>query len=381
MRIITKSVGNRTPGYPLEALAPLSDYLFLDIETTGLSADKNRVYLIGCLYHEPSGYKLKQWFADEIGEEGELLSSFLLFAASYRLLVHYNGNQFDLPFLKKRLLAHGLPDSLSSLDSLDLYQTARRYRRLLGLADCRQQTLEAFLGSGRTEARSGGDLVEAYAEYVREHSDGLLEILLAHNEADIKGLLSLVPLVAYRDLFSGTLSVYKAQANYYDDYNGSSREEVLLFFTVEHPLPKPLLGTADHCFVKIEGTKGLLKVPLLTAELKYFYANYKDYYYFPLEDQAIHKSIASFAERDHREQATPSTCYTRKIASFLPQWDLFRRPFFKRSYEDRELFFEMSNDLKQDRAFLSSYATYVLRHIGDEMSAAAKKAEATKVKG
>ena len=363
MRIITKSLEARTACYPLESLAPLSDYLFLDIETTGLSAEKNRIYLIGCIYHEPAGYKLKQWFADEIGEESELLSSFLLFAASYRLLVHYNGTQFDLPFLKKRLLAHGLPDPLSSMDSLDLYKIARRYKALLGLANCRQQTLEAFLGSGRIEARSGGDLVPAYLEYAREHSDGLLEILLSHNAADLEGLLSLVPLIAYRDLFTGTLSVYKAQANYYDDYNGDSREEVLLCFSVRHPLPRPLLGQADRCFVKVEGEKGVLKVPLRTTQLKYFYANYKDYYYFPQEDQALHKSIAAFADKSHREQATAATCYTRKSGSFLPQWNLFRQPFFKSAYDDPALYFEMTNDLKQDRAFLSAYATYVLRHI------------------
>lgn len=34
--------------YPIERLAPLDQILFLDIETTGLSADNSQLYLIGC---------------------------------------------------------------------------------------------------------------------------------------------------------------------------------------------------------------------------------------------------------------------------------------------------------------------------------------------
>jgi hypothetical protein len=102
--------------------------------------------------------------------------------------------------------------------------------------------------------------------------------------------------------------------------------------------------------------------------MKYFYAGYKDYFYLPDEDTAIHKYIASYVDKDNKVPARPDNCYTRKTAFYLPQWqmgggDLFRKPFFKRSYKDPDLFFEFTDDLKKDRNFLSDYAYHVYRHL------------------
>ena len=46
MRIISKTIDINVQEELLQAIAPLSDFLFLDIETTGLSAETNAVYLI-----------------------------------------------------------------------------------------------------------------------------------------------------------------------------------------------------------------------------------------------------------------------------------------------------------------------------------------------
>ena len=106
-----------------------------------------------------------------------------------------------------------------------------------------------------------------------------------------------------------------------------------------------------------------MKVPLYTEVMKYFYANYKDYYFLPEEDMAVHKYLSSYVEKSRRVQAKPETCYTRKEGSFLPQWDLFRTPFFKRTYADKDLFFEFTDDCKRDRRFLEEYTAYVFSHI------------------
>lgn len=365
MRIIDKSLQDSAPAYDLQKIAPLSEYLFLDIETTGLHAEDSSIYLIGCICYDrdENVFKLHQWFAQKPEEEGDILDAFLSFAANFHYLIHYNGQRFDIPFLQKRIQIYGLRDVFTGMDSLDLYLIAKQMRRLFGLPNCKQKTLETFFDTGRSEAQSGGDLIAAYHTYTQNPTTDILHALLSHNEADIRGLLPLTGLISYHDLLEEELTVNKAQANYYDDCDSCAREEVLLFFTLPSSLPRPIAGTADHCFMKAEGNKGVLKIPLYTEELKYFYANYKDYYYFPQEDMAIHKSIAAFTEKTHREQAAPATCYTRKTSSYLPQWDLFSKPFFKRSYEDPALFFEMTDSIKKDRALLSRYATYVFRHI------------------
>ena len=363
MRIISKPIDISVQDELLQGIAPLSDFLLLDIETTGLSAENSLVYLIGCIYHQTDGWNMIQWMDNSGKEEKEVLSSFLLFASGYKIFLHYNGDKFDIPFLRKRMAFHNLEDTTADAKSLDLYKMILPYRRLLGLPDYKQQTLEALLGTGRLENEQGGDLVKVYRKYIADPDQELLARLLAHNEADVAGVLSLLPLMIFKDLDTDEFRVRRAQANYYTDHEGNRREELFVFFKLPRALPAPVYASADHCYVKIEDDSGVLKIPLYTEVMKYFYANYKDYYFLPEEDMAVHKYLASYVEKSRRIQAKPETCYTRKASSFLPQWDLYRTPFFKRSYADEELFFEFSDDCKKDRSFLSGYAAYVFAHI------------------
>ena len=94
--------------------------------------------------------------------------------------------------------------------------------------------------------------------------------------------------------------------------------------------------------------------------MKYFYSNYKDYYYLPEEDVALHKSIAGFVDKEHRIQATAANCYTRKYSLYLPQWDTVFEPFFKRDYKSKEYFFELTDDMKTNREFFVLYIQHVL---------------------
>ena len=117
------------------------------------------------------------------------------------------------------------------------------------------------------------------------------------------------------------------------------------------------------CHIKVEKDEGTMIVPIYEEELKYFYSNYKDYYYLPLEDTAIHKSIGYFVEKEFREQAKASTCYTRKISCYLPQWEILYEPFFKREYDSTEFFFELTDDIKKDRVLFSKYVSHILNKI------------------
>lgn len=366
MRIISKSISKDTkidlPGIDAGA----QDVLFLDIETTGIKRADNRVWLIGCICMETDGWHLTQWFDDTGLEEKSILSSFLLFAGRFRYVINYNGNRFDLPFLNVRIQTQGLEKEAApflSMRSIDLYSYIAPYRHLLGLPDYRQQTLEAALETGREEALDGKALVEAYKKYLLLPSSPLMEKLALHNEANVAGLLDLLCLSAFSNLDDLKVSVRRVQANYYTNYDGGQAEELLIYFALSFSLPVRIYAGQDHCYLKIDGETGVLKIPLYTEEMKYFYANYKDYYYLPGEDMAIHKYIASYVDKNRRIQARPETCYTKKASTYLPQWGLYRTPFFKRSYEEKEIFFEFTDQIKRDREALSDYASYVLAHI------------------
>lgn len=368
MRIISRPLTQVPDEASLALIGPASDLLFIDIETTGLSREKNHVYLIGCAYYQPEGWHMIQWFDNTGIDEKQILSSFRIFASEYRCLVHYNGSRFDIPFLQKRLILNGLEPLPDQMRSMDLYGVVRPYKRLLGLPDYRQQTLETYLKTGRTEEQSGKDLIRTYKQYIANPCQELLEPVLQHNQADLEGLAGILPVMSYQYLSRSTVRVRKAQANYYRDPAGKQAEELLLHFSLDIHVPVPLYSSLDGCHIKIEGDRGLLKVPLYNEVMKYFYANYKDYYYLPEEDMAIHKYIAGYVDRDHRVQARAETCYTRKPGVFLPQWQdgegrLFVTPFFRRGYREPDYFFEFTEEHKKDRQFLSEYAAYVFGHI------------------
>lgn len=353
-------LNNFTLDYPLDRLAPLDQILFLDIETTGLSAANAQLYLIGCAFFKEGNWQIRQWFAQSSEEEPELLKSFFSFAEPYSYLIHYNGNSFDLPFLRKKLLQYDLPYNFNAFEGIDIYKRIQPYRSFLRLPNCKQKTIETFLGIKREDTYSGGELISVYNDYLTSHDYNLYHILLLHNADDMKGMLEILPILSYYDLFNNSIKARRVQANYYKDVHGIDRKELVMTLIFASPLPVAISAMARGCHFKGEGHEGTLIVPIYEEELKYFYANYKDYYYLPTEDAAMHKSIASFVDKEYREQASASNCYTRKYSNYLPQWEILATPFFKREYKSRDLFFELTDDIKKDRELFSAYASHIL---------------------
>ena len=138
--------------YPLDRIGPRKDLLFFDIETTGFSGDTSQLYLIGCVYHDGFGWKLIQWFADTRQAEAKLLDAFFSFMKRFKILVHFNGDRFDIPYLEKCCRRLGLNHSFEGMKSLDIYRRVRPFRQLLGLESMKQKAIEQFLGvSSRLE--------------------------------------------------------------------------------------------------------------------------------------------------------------------------------------------------------------------------------------
>ncbi|MCR4902003.1 MAG: ribonuclease H-like domain-containing protein [Butyrivibrio sp.] len=392
MKIISEDV---TPNkeileyYPLEKLsANKEDILFIDIETTGLSAKTSKLYLIGLAYYEWDLWHIVQFFADTDNSEKEVLKAALLFIMehNFKVLVHYNGNRFDLPYIRFKCDKYGYSNVLDELESIDIYKQISKYKDVLGIPDCKQKTIELFLGIDRRDEYSGKELIDIYKKYLSGNSSELYNFLVLHNSDDLKGMFSLLPILRYpeviKSLESSNLTeislsdenisipdihlpvkASKVQANYYTDIDGNRRIELYMKMTLNTSLPSNIGGSADNCYFQIDKNIVTVRIPLLEDELKYFYSNYKDYYYLPAEDTAMHKSIAEFVDKAHREKATKANCYTKKPGQYLPQWTLLFKPYFKKSYEDNEFFFELTENFKTNRKAMSLYGAYIINHI------------------
>lgn len=368
MKVIEKSLGNKQTKYPVERVAKPEEVLFLDIETTGFTAKSSNLYLIGCVYFKDEEWHTIQWLAENYDEEVHVLHAFLEFCLNYTFLIHFNGNRFDIPYLQQKCDMYEIPFLFEIYKGIDLYKRIKPYKNFLKLDDCKQKTLEKFLGINREDQYNGGELINQYHDYVCSRNEELLQNILLHNQEDLEGMLDLLSILAIPDLFNLSIRVMKVQANYYNDFENKKRQELVLSLRFISEIPVPVSYAANGCYFTGNAFNGVLKVPLYEEEMKYFYSNFKDYYYLPEEDLAVHKSVSSFVDKDHRKQATAATCYTRKQSTYLPQWDILFTPFYKRNFRDRELFFELTDEFKTSRASFNAYAEHVLQNmIADDL--------------
>ncbi len=348
--------------YDLEKLGSAESLLFFDIETTGLSSDRDMVYLIGCAYTREGRWYSRQWFADSAGAERELLVHFFLFASRFSILVHYNGDTFDLPFLKARAARHGTPLPASRPESLDLYRKLRPLKKLFALPDCRQKTLEALLETGREDPYDGGQLIRFYWEYLRTRDTALLDALLLHNREDIEGLAALPVLLSYGDFFRGSVQPVSCCQREYRAQDGSPAWEAIVSCRGSARIPVPCSFTAGDCRFSCREDSLTFRIPLFRGSLLYFFKNPSDYYYLPEEGRAIHKSVAAYVDKAHRKKATASTCFQPHEGVFFPVPKGFSqgRPVFYTQYKKQPPYLEYKEELWQDPIFLQNFLLAVL---------------------
>ena len=265
-----------------------------------------------------------------------------------------------MPYIVQKCEQLSLPYNFDGFEGVDIYRRIAPYRHFLQLPNCKQKTLEQFLGINREDQYNGGELINVYHEYVKFRSEDNEKDLLLHNEEDLKGMLELLPILAYYDLLNLGLRAKKAQASVYKDLSGNKRQELLLTVSLPVTLPKEITVSGNDCYFKGNEQEGQIRVPIYEGELKYFYSNYKDYYYLPAEDTALHKSVAGFVDKNHREAATAATCYTRKVSTYLPQWDALVTPFFKAAYKEKCMYFELTEEIKKNRQIFSDYSNHIL---------------------
>ena len=98
----------------------------------------------------------------------------------------------------------------------------------------------------------------------------LLTELILHNREDLKGMLYVVNMLAYPDMFLNPIRVMGVKANYYDDIQKKRCQEIIMKLRFLAPFPKPISFRGLGCYFSGSGIDGALKVPLYEEEMKYF---------------------------------------------------------------------------------------------------------------
>lgn len=328
--------------------------LFFDIETTGFSPASSMVFLIGTIFFREDTWQFTQYLAENPSEEKELVRDFFALTAHFDTLIHFNGSTFDLPYLIQKAADYELKNPFSRMQSIDLYQKFRPLKKLLSLEHMSQTSLEQFLLCPREDKLTGKHMVNLFQKYAASREPGIRDLLLLHNHDDLLGMTQLLKLCAYLVL-PDAVAEPVVLCRYESEY------VCALSFTLTAPLPHPLECTIDGIYcLHIRDTHATLTSPVFCGELRYFFTDYKNYYYLPLEDQAIHKSIGAYVDKEHRRTARPQTCYVRKTGLFLPQPEAVFEPVFRKSYDDKQMYFAYTDDIQMQDETLKLYAKSIL---------------------
>ena len=160
----------------------LEDVIFLDLETTGLG--NSPVFLIGAMEWREGTFEVRQLFARDYSEERAILGLYREALRPKQLLVSFNGKTFDVPFVRTRAIARGVPKPKDA-PHFDLLHECRRIWREC-LPDCRLQTLEhRICGRLRFGDIPGAEIPEAYHAFVRTADAWQMVEVLKHNMLDL----------------------------------------------------------------------------------------------------------------------------------------------------------------------------------------------------
>ena len=171
-------------------------WAFLDTETTGLAGGTGTyAFLVGVGSIEPAGFRLRQFFMRDYGEEASLLARLAEYLARFDVLITYNGKAYDQPLLETRFRMSRARHPFARLEHLDLLFGARRLWKLR-LESCRLVDLEnQILGVERQGDLPGEMIPYYYFDYLRSRQAFRLVPIFHHNATDILSLACLTAIV------------------------------------------------------------------------------------------------------------------------------------------------------------------------------------------
>ncbi|HUA21035.1 MAG TPA: ribonuclease H-like domain-containing protein [Bryobacteraceae bacterium] len=175
---------------------PPSKWCFLDTETTGLAGGSGTyAFLVGVGRITADGFRVRQFFMRDFGEEASLLSALTEHLKQFEVLITYNGRTYDQPLLETRFRMTRQRPPFGSLEHLDLLFGARRLWNLR-FESCRLVELEnQILGVERQGDLPGELIPYVYFEYVRTREIFRLLPVFHHNAIDILTLACLTAIV------------------------------------------------------------------------------------------------------------------------------------------------------------------------------------------
>lgn len=274
--------------------------ILFDIETTGLSRKYSHIYMIGTGKIIDNNLFIRQFFAFNKNEEKEIILRFLSYLKNNNIIVTFNGDSFDIPFLEERCNILGIDFDRYKYKTIDLYKKIKKINNLLNLPSLKQKSIEDFLGIHRNDMYDGGYLIKVYNDYTISLSPDLEYLLMIHNREDIKGIIDLFSMIFYEKLKKASISMVS-----YD------KKDSYISFTVNTDIYIPKSIKIINKKITLSVKPYLLEgqIPLEDNKIRYYFDNYKDYVYLIDDKKIIPKVLISSIDKNKYRKVKKDECY------------------------------------------------------------------------
>ncbi len=174
----------------------MDEVVYFDIETTGFDKEEDSVVLISMgTFENNKIFSIKQYFAESLKDEKEILDNFKKDILEYKKWCSYNGMAFDEPFIKKRMEKQNIMFEPPKYH-VDLYRLIRPYYKQMGMERCNLKTVEKFINIVREDQIDGGISVDLYEEFLLTSNEKLKETIMLHNYEDVLSLPKIHELIS-----------------------------------------------------------------------------------------------------------------------------------------------------------------------------------------
>ncbi len=313
MKVITEST-DIIPSYDLSNISPLREILMFDIETTGLKKEATQIYLIGVGFFDCSGrLTIRQWLAQSAADEKNILKAFLEFAVGFKTLLHFNGDTFDIPYTRYKAELYELDFCLDKMNGVDIYKTIKPCKNFLSLSHMNQTSIEDFLGITRRDKMNGGLLIPYYYRYELSLDRECEDLLLLHNNDDIRGMAKIACILSFSDILEGRFSYADSEI-----YKG----RLILRYRLCSAVPVRVDRGDEDAAVAAEDDLLTISLNIRNETAKIPIKNVNDYYYLPAEDMIIHKDLAEFVGKQFKKKANKSNCFLKRDGMYIPSFGI-----------------------------------------------------------
>jgi uncharacterized protein YprB with RNaseH-like and TPR domain len=192
MKSLPAALAILVPDLAGRELPALEDFLFFDLETTGLSGGAGTTAFLAAFGRLIGGkLRITQYLLLDYPGENDFLAAVLAeFKNESSVIVSYNGKCFDSQILKTRCLMNRIePPEYFHADLL--HPSRRLWKNIIN--DCSQGSVEArILGINRENDIPGALAPEIWFEFLKTGRTDRLFGICDHNVFDIAGLSSIL---------------------------------------------------------------------------------------------------------------------------------------------------------------------------------------------